>query len=260
MVDESVLARVHLFGVLKALELLPEHDHIAREIAESTDLTIEFRVPAVGRARLQIGDGHIRLERESDRGETARLAGPDVVLACVSPKHFNAVIAGTRKPLPLKGFRLLRTVRKEFGELTDRLNHYLRSPNNGDHDSFDQATRTRLTAYVALHALSEIGNHDRVGQDLARRIPDGTIQFTVCSDIGLYVEVQDSRLRTVVGEHENPRCVLWFAELETLDSLLHGVLDTYRAIGSGTMGMRGFVPMVEQINPLFGRIPEYLRR
>ena len=258
MVDESVLARVHLFGVLKALELLPGHDKGSLEIAEASDLCLEFRVARVGRARVQIGNGYITLERSVDPGQEGSLRKPDVVLACISPKHFNAVINGTSKPFPLKGFRLLRSAGAIFEELTDRLTHYLRSSKDAEQDSSYRAANTRFTAYVALHALSEIGNHDPVGRDLARRIPDGAIQFTVRSDIGLYVEVNDARLRTEVGAHNDPRCVLWFADLQTLDGLLRGALDTYRAIGSGTMGMRGFVPMVECINPLFGRVPAYL--
>lgn len=258
MVDERVQARVHLFGVLKALELLPEHDSVSRSIAEAAPLCVEFRVPSIGRARLHIGEGQVRLERLSGSEARAGVAEPHVVLACVSPKHFNAVIRGEKQPVPLKGFHRLKAVRATFGALTDRLTCYLRPSDDGKLSPSWQAASTRLTAFVALHALSEIGNHDRMCVALARRVPAGTLQFKVCSDIGVYVEVKDGSLRTVLGEHDDPRCVLWFGDLQTLDDLLKGALNTYRAIGRGEMGMKGFVPMVETMNPLLGRVAAYL--
>ncbi len=255
MVDERVRARVNLFGVLKALELLPEYDAVSREITDSVDLCVEFRVPTVDRGRLHIHNSRIRLEGPAGLGGSFTLPKPHVVLACVSPRHFNAVIDGEKQPIPLKGIRRLGRLRNTFNPLTERLTYYLRPPNDAIAHSSYHAASTRLTACVALHALSEIANHDRASVELARRVPDGTIQFKVHSDIGLYVEVKDGRLRTVFGEHEDPRCILWFSDLETLDGLLRGTLQIYQAIGSGRMGMKGFVPMVESMNPLLDRIP-----
>lgn len=294
MIDETVSARVNLFGLLKALELLPEVDPVSQDLIQDRRLLIEFRVPRVGRARLRIAEGSVQLRAAGVYAQApealpppavsaaqkafapARAKGvpavtevpavtdvskcaPDVVLAFTSPGHFNGMVTGTKQPIPLKGLRHLGFLKGPFGQFTGRLEYYLRP--SGDHSTNPEFTdaSTRLTAYVAFHALSQIANYDGVAHKNARNIPDGVIQVKVLNDIGLFVRARGGTLATGVGDHTRPRCVLWFKDLKSMGEVLAGKLNTYDGIALGRMGMRGFIPMIDYLNPVLGRIPAYLQ-
>jgi len=255
MIDERVLARVNLYGLFKALELLPELDTVSADLLEAHRLTIEFRARGVGRARLHLNNGKVALETQ----QPFRSPPPDVVLAFTSPGHFNGLINGTRQPIPLKGLRYLRFLQHTFARFTGRLEHFLRPEETVLRDGEFLAANTRMSAYVAFHALSEIGNHDSFARQSARHIPEGVIQIHVVGDMGLYVESRDGVLSTGVGVHERPRCVLWFQDLLALGETLSGSLNTYDGMALGRLGMQGFVPMIDYLNPVLNRVPAYLQ-
>lgn len=260
MKDEGVLARVHLYGLFKALELLPTLDPVAAQAIDGRKLSIEFRIRTVGRARLHMDNGKAILEVPEDRLTGKDFSGkrPEVVLWFASSAHFNGMIEGKKQPLPLRGLRHLKFLSGPFGEFTGRLEHFLRPTEEQLQDQNFFIANTRLTAWVAFHALSEIGNADELANKSARYIPDGVIQLKVLNDLGLYVKADGGRLSTGVGDHRQPRCVLWFKDLKALNELLTGKLNTYTGIGLARMGMKGFIPMIDFLNPVLGRIPAYL--
>lgn len=261
MKDEGVLARVNLYGLFKALELLPTLDSVAAKTIEGRKLSIEFRIRNVGRARLHLDNGTVRLEIPKNRLTGRGFSGknPEAILWFTSSAHFNGMVEGKKQPIPLKGLGHLKFLSGAFGEFTGRLEHFLRPTEEQLQDPDFFAANTRLTAWVAFHALSEIGNTDELANKSARYIPDGVIQLKVLDDLGLYVKATGGRLSTGVGDHQTPRCVLWFRDLKTLNDLLTGRLNTYTGIGLARMGMKGFIPMIDFFNPILGRIPAYLK-
>jgi len=261
MIDERVLARVQLYGLFKALELLPQVDATAAEAIAGRNLTIEFRVSGAGRARVHLDNGIVRLEAPNDAGASGGFdpGSVQVILGFTSPAHFNAMVAGTSQPIPLKGFRYLGFLSGPFGVFTGRLEYYLRPSAEQLNDPEFFAANTRLTAYVAFHALSEIGNYDALANKSARYIPDGVIQLKVLDDVGLFVSAQSGKLTTGIGDHPQPRCVLWFKDLKALNGILGGTLNTYDGIALELLGMKGFIPMIDYINPVLGRIAAYLQ-
>jgi len=261
MKNEEVLARVHLYGLFKALELLPTLDPVAAKLIENRSLSIEFRIRNVGRARLHLDQGKVRLEVPEDRLSGSDFSGkkPGVILWFASSAHFNGMIEGKKQPVPLKGFGHLKFLSGPFGEFTGRLEHFLRPTEEQLQDPDFFIANTRLTAWVAFHALSEIGNTDDLANKSARYIPDGVIQLKVLDDLGIFVRAREGKLSTGVGDCDNPRCILWFKDLKALNELLSGKLNTYTGIGQARMGMKGFIPMIDFLNPILGRIPAYLQ-
>ena len=261
MIDQSVKARVNLYGLFKALELLAQVDKEAAAAIAGRRLAIEFRVRGVGRARLHLNDGQVRLQppcgRESDGGRMD--GGADIILWFKGPEHFNAMIDGRGQPIPLKGFGHLKFLTGPFQVFMGRLAHYLLPTPELLQDPEFFAANTRMTAYVAFHALSEIANYDEEGMHSAHYIPDGILQVEVVDDIALYMVCQGGRLATYPGRHESPRCVLWFADIAALNDLLTGRVHTFDAVALGRMGMNGFVPMIDYLNPVLGRLPAYLK-
>ena len=267
MIDQHVLARVHLYGLLRALELLPRVDAASAELIRGRDLTIEFRVPGIGRARLHLRDGCVWFETVGTENQWAIRSRPDVVLGFTSATHLNKTIERNRLPILLRGFRHFAFLHGPFQAYTARLEHFLRPDAKRLTESDYAAAVTRLTSYVAFHALSEVGNHDRFASLSARYIPDGVIQIMEITAEGVgrsaeellrKVSAKDGTLATGVGEHEDPRCVLWFHDLQTLYELLGGSLNPYDGIALGRLRMKGFIPMMDFLTPVLGRIPVYL--
>lgn len=261
MVDQAVKARVHLYGLFKVLELLPEYDQEAATAIAGRKITIEFRVRGVGAARLHLDHGKVRLQIPEPGTNHLGFAGPgpNVVLWFPSAAHLNGMIAGTKQPIPIKGVQHLGFMSGSFARFMGRLEKYLMPTDEQMADPVFFAANTRMTAYLAFHALSEIANNDQLARVSAKAIPDGVIQLDVTGDLGLYLTCTHGTLKTSVGHHDSPRCVLWFKDLGALNDLLSGRVHTYDAVALGNMGMRGFVPMIDHLNPILGQIAGYLK-
>lgn len=259
MVDQAVKARIHLYGLFKVLELLPEYDAAAAALIAGRKVTVEFRVGGVGQARLHMDNGKVVLERPA--GGAERFAGgrADVALWFPSAAHLNGMIAGTKQPIPVKGFTKLGFLSGPFTKFMGSLEKWLMPAEGALNDPSYFAANTRMTAYLAFHALSEIANHDALARVSAKAIPDGVIQLDVRDDIGLYITCRGGRLETTVGRHPAPRCVLWFADLAALNDLLSSRVHTYDLVALDRMGMCGFVPMIDHMNPILGMIGGYLK-
>lgn len=259
MVDQAVKARVHLYGLFKVLELLPEYDGAAAALIADRKVTVEFRVGGVGQARLHMDHGKVRLERPAGGAEKFTCGGADVVLWFPSATHLNGMIAGTKQPIPVKGFTKLGFLSGPFTKFMGSLEKWLMPTDELLKDPGYFAANTRMTAYLAFHALSEIANFDSLAKGSAKAIPDGVIQLDVQGDMGLYLTCRGGHLETTVGRHESPRCVLWFEDLGALNDLLSNRVHTYDLVALGRMGMRGFVPMIDHLNPILGQIAGYLK-
>jgi len=143
-------------------------------------------------------------------------------------------------------------------KLADKLNYYLRPEGDLLQDPDFFRMNTEMTAYTAFFALAEIGNFDRKGQISAHHMPDGVLQVKVEDGLGVQVHVKDGYLSCVKGHHSDPRAILSFKNLKAAHEVLNGRLDTFTGLGNGEMAMRGFIPMLDNMNPLLDMIPLYL--
>ena len=271
MGHEVVQARVYLYGVFRGLEELVHLDEEARRISHGERQAVEFVVPNVGRATLVfsdqgcrfvpgastdgVPDGGSSAARLPSTGDLPRVR-PTIRARFTSPCHFMRMVKDGAAPIPTRGFTRLRFLTGTFTRLTDRLTHFV---DLDDDDNRDEAeTAAFVSAYIAFHALSEVGNFDPEVKDSARAIPDGVLQVEVPDRFALHLEAHAGRLTTYAGAHPHPRCVLWFRDPTSLAEVLHGTLHTYAGIGEGRLGMRGFIPMIDNLNPILGRIGRYL--
>lgn len=248
-----VKARVNLFGLLRALEELVALDVESASLLEDKDETLEFVISGGIRGYLVFRKGTCAFgEGRADR--------PSIRLWFFSAEHFNRMVEGTATPVPLKGLLKIGFLTKTFTALAARLESFLKPEEGALDDPEFFRINTRLTAFVAFHALSEIGNWDETGRHCAEAVPDGAFQFRVEDGEGphLYVESQGGRLITRRGTAPEQRCVFWFRDLRAVNDILNGTVGTYAAFGQGRAGVRGFVPMAENLSPLLGLIPGYL--
>lgn len=251
--DPRVRAHVNLFAVLGALGVLAERSADARAILESIDTptTVTVRVRGLPDASYTFSaDGVVP-------GATA--GSRKVTLAFTSPAHFNKMIDGDAQPIPLAGPRGLRFLTGPFTELTDLLGAYLKPSTNDMADPRFMETSTILTLHVAVAAIAQVANEDRSGRFSAASIPDGDIALEVGDQIDLRLRALDHRLVFDPSTPTAPpRAALRFADLDTAGDILSGRASALGSICDGTLGMRGFIPMVDNVSRILDRVGHYL--
>ncbi|MBI9106518.1 MAG: hypothetical protein JEZ04_07200 [Spirochaetales bacterium] len=250
MPDSSVKARCNLFAVLRGIEYLLDNDAECKKLVEGTDLAIQFNIKDGPKGNLSIRDGKALMKSGKHKSS--------MILYFTSPEHFNKMIDGNANPIPLTGFHKIGFLTGPFMKLADKLNYYLRPEGDllSDPDYFRM--NTEITAYTAFFALAEIGNHDRMGRLSSAAMPDGILQVQIEDGIGIFINVEKGRLTCNKGIHDKPRAILSFRNLDAAHRVLNGKLDTYTGLGNGEMSMRGFIPMLDNMNPILDLVPVYL--
>lgn len=250
MSKEMVKARCNLFGVLRNMEYLVENDEESKNAVEGKKVSIQFNVKSGPCANLSFSDGKAEMKVGKHPA--------DIVLFFKSADHFNKMMDGKANPIPLKGLTKIGFLTGPFMLLADRLAVYLRAADEDLKNSDFFKSATEMTAYAAMFSLPEIANHDPEGKKNACHIPDGTIQIAITGGIGIRIAAEKGILTAKKGYDTDPRCVMEFSSLQSAHGILSGKLDTYTAIALGDLEMRGYVPMIEYLNPILDQVAEYL--
>ncbi len=250
MSDSLVKARCNLFAVLRGIEYLLENDSESAEMVKGTNLSIQFIVKngPIGNLSIKNGKGEMLEGKHKS----------NIVLYFTSPDHFNRMIDGKANPIPLKGFTKLGFLTGPFMKLADKLNYYLRPEGDLLKNPDYFKINTEMTAYAAFFALAEIANYDRMGKMSGKSMPDGILQVKVEDGIGIQIKVSRGNLSCTKGDHKDPRAVLSFRNLDVAHQVLNGKLDTFTGLGNGKMSMKGFIPMLDNMNPILDLVPVYL--
>ncbi|MBN2658491.1 MAG: hypothetical protein JXR86_15635 [Spirochaetales bacterium] len=251
MSRETVMSYINVFAVLKNMEELVRVDSVSEQLIKSRNIAIQFTVHKGPKAVLAFRNGEVMLTRGGGKA--------DIKLYFFSPEHFNRMMDGKANPVPYKGLTKISFLTGTFMKLAERLEYYLRPDEEKLKDRDYFRANTEMTAYAAFFALSEIGNHDEKALHSSHAIPDGTILVKVVNGPAVTVIKEKGSLRTVKGEPDSPRCILSFSSLESAHLVLNGKLDTYTALATGRMAMRGFIPMIENMNPILDQVAEYLQ-
>ncbi len=252
MSDATVLACINLHAVLRNLEDLCELDRTSREIIGSRKLAIRFRIRGLPALILSFGSGSCAA------GKT--FGGPvGMDLYFTGPEHFNLMIEGKKNPIPVKGFRYLGFLKNEFTALAARLSYYLKPSGNLLDDPEYLRINTTLTAYTAFFAIPEIAAYDPVGRLSAGRISDGIINIEVSGGPSVHITAKEGTLRTAKGPSPEARAFMRFDSMETANGILSGRLDSYACLGKGMLSIRGYIPMIDNLNKLLARVSGYLR-
>jgi hypothetical protein len=250
MVDQTTLARVNLFAVLRALEELPAYDEEARYIAGMRREIVRFSVGGVGSARLEISGGKIAFLPGGGRST--------IVLWFPKPESLNAMFAGTGSPIPLKGFTKLGWLTGPFTKLTERLSFYLKPTPELLGDPAYRVANSVLSLHVAAYAISEVGDYDTDGKLNAARMADGGILVAAEGGPALTVVAEGGRLSTVKGASPKVRARMVFSGIDAAGAMLRGELSPYAAIGAGKVTLGGYTPLIDHMNKVLGLVGRYL--
>jgi hypothetical protein len=251
--EPRVSAHINLFAVLGALSVLAERTDEAKAILATVDKPTTVIVKVRG-----IPDGTYTFS--ADGVVPGRANGVrKVTLAFTSPAHFNKMIDGKAQPIPLAGPGGLKFLTGAFAKLADLLSVYLKPTDEALQDPEFLKTSTILTLHVAAAAIAQVANEDRSGRFSAISIPDGDIALEVGDDIDLRLRALDHRLVFDPSTPTTPpRAALRFADLDTAGDILSGRASALGSICDGTLGMRGFIPMVDNVSRILDRVGHYL--
>jgi putative sterol carrier protein len=221
-------------------------------LVKDVNIAVQFTVKRGPAALLSFENGRCKLQKGKGRS--------DISLYFTSPEHLNKMFDGKANPIPLKGISKLSFLKNEFTKLTERLTYYLKPTDELLADPEYLKINTILTANTAFFALAEIGNNDRMGKLNASRIPDGDINICILSgELSLQLKARKGSLEAAKGACTSPRAIMNFADLEVANSMLNGKVDAYTCIASGAIQLKGYIPMIDNMNKLLTQVPEYLK-
>lgn len=253
---ERTLAAINLHAILRDVVDLVLLDPQARRQVSGTRLRLRFDVPGIETGFLVFDNGRASAEPSPDF-VTGHI--DEVRLAFISPGHFNKMIDGKGMPIPTKGFKHLSFLQGPFSKLADRLEHFLRPSPATRADPEQLRISTVLSTYAAFFALAQIGNYDPVGRLNASRIPNGVVRVDIGGGPTVSLKAEDGHLRAVQGELPGTRAWMTFDSMDTADGILSGQLDSYACIGNGSLAVKGFIPMVDNMNKLLTQVSAYLK-
>ena len=247
-----IKACLNLYAVLKNLEDLIAFDPETAATVKEWDISIQFSVLAGPKAWISFKDGSCRVER----GEKS---DPTVRLFFVGSAHLNKMMDGKGFPIPLKGFKNLGFLSKDFPKVTDRLEYFLKPTDALLADPAYLAMNTRLSLNTAAYAIREIGLHDEVGKLLAGRVPNGTVVMKILPDgPAVHIEFQNNDILPGKGEVNHPQACMLMKDMATANAFMNNKMDTFSAIATGAVEIRGQIPMLDALSLILDRIPEYL--
>lgn len=249
--DQLTKANINLHAILRNLKDLCEMDKESFDLVKDKNLTIQFIVKGGVNGSLSFENGKVSYKNG--------VYPCNIKLYFTSPEHLNAMFDGTKMPIPLKGFTKISFLQNEFKKLTDRLSYFLKPTDELLKNPEYFKINTYLTAYTAFFALGEIANHDTLGKVNAKRVPDGIINIFAKNGPGLHLIVKNGHIEAKQGVSDNPRAVMEFNDLKTVNDILNGKSDIYTAIGEDKFGLKGFIPMLDNLNKLLDQVPAYVQ-
>ena len=220
-----------MHGILGCLEDLCRFSPEARKLAEGKPVAVSFAVKDGPAMTLRFKDGACNVEPGG---------GPcDIRLPFSSCEKFNGMIDGTVTPFPSKGFTRLRFLTQNFTGLTKILETYLRAkPEDLARNDFFEASTT-IMFHLITRAISQIGNHDKVGRFSASNIVDGTVVLSIGGAIQAAIAIKDHRLSTSREIPERYHAIMEFADIKLARDVFDGKASTLGCVGNGLIAMRG---------------------
>ncbi|MGI6694774.1 MAG: hypothetical protein ACOX6O_00855 [Christensenellales bacterium] len=250
MNDERTLAAINLHAILRNLEDLCQLDEDARALLKGHELKIGMRVPGLDPLTLEVKDGCLSARRGGEPG--------GLRLQFFSPAHLNGMVSGVKMPLPTGGFSHLRFLKNNFAALAKDLEKYLRPSRENLTDPAFLDKNIRLTAAAALYAVSEVANHDPLGQKISLAMGEGNVRLEVPGVLAYTIQAKDGKLTTIKGKQLPAQAFMTFGSLDILGQVLRGEIDSYLCIGRGEIAVGGRISMVDNLNKLLRVVSAYL--
>ena len=253
MKDTKTMAYINMYGILGSLGDLCQYSPEAKKLAsgkQGKPIAVSFVVKDGPSMTLRFDNGSCKV---APGGSSC-----DIRLPFSGCEKFNGMIDGTVTPLPSKGFTKLGFLTKNFTGMTKILETYLRAkPEDLAQSDFFSAS-TVIMFHLIAQAVSQIGNHDKIGRFSASNIVDGTIVLSIAGSARAAIVVKDHHLTTTREIPEHYHAIMEFADIKLARDLFEGKVSTLGCVGNGLITMKGNLSMLDNINRILDRVALYL--
>lgn len=247
-----IKAGINLYAIIKNLEDLIALDQECRDLIKGKKISIQFIVKNGPTA-------WVKFENDACEVEQGKMSSPSVKLWFKSPEHLNKMFDGEANPIPLKGFTKLGFLQNEFGQITKKLEYYLKPEEVKNPSEEYIKINTRFTLTVAAFALSEIGKYDKKSKITASHIPNGKIQMRVLpDDPAVFLTVKDGVISAEKGLCEKPDAVMEMRDIQTANDFLNGKSNPFLAIARGDVIIKGIMPMLDNLSLILDKVQKYV--
>lgn len=253
MVDQNVLARLHLSAVLQNLEEVVKYDAEAKAIAKDWNHTMQFSCPGDISSYIEFANGNAFVI-------PGKVAVPGVALWFPTAAMLNNMFIGKgfSLPVPWMGVRKISLL-KGFTALSKRMEFYLKPSEetlaNRAHFEF----HVRCLLNTVVFGLKAVGENDPKVSDIVTSARDGIAEFRVKDGPAAHVVIDKGRLFPKKGPANHPNMVMELKDFETAFGLFTGKLDAMALMGSCALTMSGFIPIGDKLNAALDRLSVYLK-
>lgn len=249
---DLIKANLNLYAVLKNLEDIVKYDPEIAKLSKGWNVSIQFRVRKGPKAYIEFKNGECTVNRGKRRWAS-------IILYFFSPGHLNKMFDGKGNPIPLRGFTKIKFLTGDFVKLTERLEYYLKPTDELLKNKSYLALNTRLTLNTAAYAMREIGELDKIGRAVSAHMRDGSVLMKVLPDgPSVNVTLKGGKIAPAKGDVDRPMAVLSMKNVAIANDFLNGKVDTFAAVASGDVEIKGQTPMLDSLSLLLDRIPVYL--
>jgi hypothetical protein len=144
-----------------------------------------------------------------------------------------------------------------FNVLTKEMASILRTHKRLDGTPAEDLS-TVLSFYAMCAALAQIGNEDELGKISGARIPEGEISLEIKDVAYATITKKGGKLTFKAEKSAAPRAYMIFDTLKTAAELINGKVDAMTALGRGELVMKGYIPMLDNLNKVLNLVPKYL--
>ncbi|MFA5448987.1 MAG: hypothetical protein WC292_00905 [Clostridia bacterium] len=247
-------AFVNFYAAIGALEKFVELDSQAQAIASRQNITVRFNVKDGPDGLLIFSDGKVAVI-PNDKRKT------DIHLYIASPSQFNDVVDGKAMPLPIKGLgktlKFMGNPSSPFSVLTNEMGAIMRTGKRLD-GTEETELSTILAFYAMCAALGQVGTYDEIGKIAGARIPEGEVSLEITDKAYATLIKKDGKLSVVFKKSENPRAFMIFSTVEVAGDLINGRIDAMTCLSKGELLMKGYIPMLDNLNKVLNIVPKYL--
>lgn len=250
---EMVLARLHMRAVLPLLEDIAAFDGATQELTKGWDGIIQFQIPGKIATALIFDKGTLEIFRGDYKGSKATLSFP-------TARNLNEVFQGKTKKEPVPNLTALKHLSKltKIENLLKRLEYYLKPDPKILKDPTIKAFCLRLKIYVLAFGLKQVGEHDPELKIIAPTLRNGIVQIGVKNGVCAHIAIENGKLYPAKGAALKPNALMEINDFDTAWDMVEGNLDLFAAVGTGRIKLRGYIALLEGINPLLDRLSWYL--
>jgi hypothetical protein len=246
MLNQNVLARIHLEALLSNLEIMAKDDPQAAALAKKWTGSIRFRTGLTGpRSSLQFKDGQIKLVP----GEGG-FSG--IVLFFPFAKLLNNMFTkkGVGFPIPLRGFLRMPGL-LAFTKLAKRMEEILKG------DAAPAALKAKLMLNTIAKTIAIIASYDEEGALLAKKAK-GVAELRVKDGYAVHVDFAGGKAMARSGKAPHPDMIMEFATNKLFLEVTEDKVDVLAAVGLEEIRIIGNLGLADNVSIYLTKVGDYL--